>query len=195
MCVQQRNQSWERPVAPSDFPIIAEHFPGISYAKLYDAMTQDEAVPLCTDLVLVGAMFHAKPDDIGVRLVKFSGADPATDEVVKIPAMDGVVGWFENSALGTDMWQNANRYLSTLGYHVHFAMKCSCGLVPIPTKHNGAWSEWQRAFNRERAHVYGRTNISWRPFREGDGLSHDDALLWDRIVRALQALPSEPSLT
>jgi hypothetical protein len=190
MCVQTQHQSWERPASPNDFSVLNESFPGIDYAKLYDAMRIDDAVPLACDLVLVGAMYHATPDDIGVRLVRFSGSDPQTDTVVKLKVMEGIVPWFENSALGTDMWRNADSYLSTLGVHVHFAMKCSCGLVPVATKHNGMWNAWKRRFNQDRAHIYGRTNIRWQVGIEGTDFTPADVILWERIRRTLNALPA-----
>jgi hypothetical protein len=194
MCVDTKGHDWERPATKTDCAIIGTHFPGVDFTGLLDAMSKDKAHPLTTDLVVVGAMMHTPPDEGGMRYVPFSGVDGKTRNVVKLPVMNQIVEWFENSALGTDMWKNASDWCEKQnGTRVHFAMNCGCGLVAVSAYKNGKWTAWKERFNTGRAHLFGRTALVRRSTNSIEGLDITEAQLnmWDRIRKCLEALPAE----
>lgn len=197
MCVQTSDQAWERPAQEEDCAILAEHFAGIDFADLLAAMSADGAQPLTTDLVLVGAMMHTQPDDGGMRYVPFSVLEPAPSRnIIKLPIMDKVVEWFENTALGADMWKNASDWCERqTGARVHFAMNCGCGLVATTGYNNGQWTSWKQRFNARRAHLFGRTTVLRRETNSLEGLDLSPAqfLMWTRIRHALDALAKAPA--
>lgn len=194
MCVDSKGYTWERPATYGDCAVLAEHFPQINFASLLAAMSKDGAVPLTTDLALVGAMMHTQPDDRGMRTVPFSAIETVRSQnVIKLPVMDQIVEWFENSALGTDMWNNASDWCEAeMGARVHFAMNCNCGLVATSAYTNGVWQSWKERFNASRAHLYGRTKVVTRKTDSIDGLDMTFAQLamWKRIRKCLEALPA-----
>jgi hypothetical protein len=109
MCVDTKGHHWERPAMKSDCETLSHYFQDVDFDGLLDAMSQDGARPLTTDLALVGAMMHTKPDDRGMRYVPFTAVETnGSCNVVKLPVMDQIVEWFENTALGSDMWKNAS---------------------------------------------------------------------------------------
>lgn len=193
MCVDTKNLAWERPAVPADAAILATHFPGIDFADLLNAMSRDGAKPLTTDLVLVGAMIHTAPDERGMRYVPFCGARNNAAETVKLPVMDQIAEWFENTALGTDMWLNASDWCQEkIGARVHFAMNCGCGLVDVTGYVTGTWARWKENFNQSRAHLFGRTRVVRRDTddRAGTDLTPAQIDLWRRIRACLEALPA-----
>lgn len=193
MCVDTKNNHWERPATGQDCAILAGHFPGIDFSGLLQAMSADGARPLTADLALIGAMMHTAPDDRGMRYVPFSGVEAGTQNVVKLPVMEQIVDWFENSALGTDMWANASDWCEGVnGTRVHFAMNCGCGLVAVSAYRNGLWQSWKERFNASRAHLFGRTRVVRRSTDEIAGLDITAAQMdmWRRIRTALEALPA-----
>lgn len=135
MCVNTKGYDWERPAAQSDCSALESYFPGVAFEGLLEAMSKDGARPLTTDLALVGAMMNTPADDLGMRYVPFSGImQDGGRNVVKLPVMDQIVEWFENSALGTDMWKNASDWCEKQnGTRIHFVMNCGCGLVSVST--------------------------------------------------------------
>jgi hypothetical protein len=192
MCVQAKGYRWERPAVVEDCPVIESYFPGVDYQGLLTAMSQDKALPLTTDLVLFGAMFHTPTDDLGMRYVPFTAIEKGNSVcVVKLPVMETIVDWFENTALGTDMWNHASNWCEKgYGMRVHFAMNCGCGLVDTSNYKNGVWTAWKERFNTSRAHLYGRTTVT---IRETDGLENIDITesqlqMWHRIRNCLEAL-------
>ncbi len=197
MCVDTKGYDWERPAAKSDCAILASHFPGVDFEGLLEAMSKDSAVPLTTDLALVGAMMNTAPDDLGMRPIPFSAIqNDGSRIVVKLPVMDQVVEWFENSALGTDMWNNASDWCEQQnGTRVHFAMNCSCGLVEVSAYENGQWTAWKERFNKSRAHLFGRTKVVRRDTNSISGLDITNAqlMMWYRIRACLEALPAAAS--
>lgn len=193
MCVDTKNYNWERPATKADCAVLASHFPNVDFEGLLDVMSEDAAKPLTTDLVLVGAMMHTPPDDKGMRYVPFTGIEKGTQNVVKLPVMDQIVDWFENTALGTDMWQNVSDWCEARGgMRVHFAMNCGCGLVAVSAYENGLWASWKERFNKTRAHLFGRTTVVQRPANTIEALDITEAQLtmWHRIRTALEALPA-----
>src|SRR5688572_17908099 len=113
MCVNTKNYHWERPALEADYEILGNYFPGIDFKGLLTAMSKDKARPLTSDLVLVGALIHSSTNEFGIRSVPFSCIEELTQNIVKLPVMDQIVEWFENSALGTDMWQNASDWMES----------------------------------------------------------------------------------
>lgn len=192
MCVDTKGQEWERPATAADCAVMAEHFDGVDFGGLLDAMSKDGAKPLTTDLALVGAMMHTPPDDRGMRYVPFTAVENnGSRNVVKLPVMDQVVDWFENSALGTDMWKNASDFCEKkMGARVHFAMNCGCGLVAVTAYRNGQWTAWKERFNASRAHLFGRTTVVRRDTNSLAGIDITEAQLaiWQRIRNCLDAL-------
>jgi len=194
MCVQTRNQPWERPAVAEDVPILQGHFPGIDFGGMLKAMSVDGCVPLTADLVLFAGILSVEPDKRGVKYVPFAGIDlndPTAPTVIKIPEMDGIVEWMENTALGSYMWQKASDWAEqTHGCRVEFSMDCGCGGVTTEQYTNGIWRNWVRAFNVSRRHAYGRTNIAYRSTIRGTDITPDQLLMWRRMRAALQALPA-----
>jgi len=194
MCVQTRNQPWERPAVAEDVPILQGHFPGIDFGGMLKAMSVDGCVPLTADLVLFAGILSVEPDKRGVKYVPFAGIDlndPTAPTVIKIPEMDGIVEWMENTALGSYMWQKASDWAEqTHGCRVEFSMDCGCGGVTTEQYTNGTWRNWVRAFNESRRHAYGRTNIEYRSTIHGTDITPDQLLMWRRMRAALQALPA-----
>lgn len=195
MCVDAKGYDWERPAAETDCGVLADHFPGVDFSGLLQAMSKDGARPLTADLALVGAMMHTPPDDGGMRYVPFTGIEKqGSRNVVKLPVMDQISAWFENSALGSDMWKNASDFCERqMGARVHFAMNCGCGLVAVAAYKNGQWAAWKERFNASRAHLFGRTTVIRRDSDAIAGLDITEAQLaiWQRIRRCLEALPAE----
>lgn len=195
MCVDAKGHDWERPATAADCAVMADHFPDIDFHELLEAMSHDGAKPLTTDLALVGAMIHTPADDRGMRYVPFTCVEKSgSQNVVKLPVMDQIGEWFENSALGTDMWKNASDWCEgRTGARVHFAMNCGCGLVAVSAYQNGLWKSWKERFNASRAHLYGRTRVQRRDTDSTAGLDITDAqlLMWKRIRHCLESLPAE----
>jgi len=192
MCVQTRNQPWERPAMAEDVPLLQNHFPGIDFAGMLEAMSVDGCVPLTADLVLVAGILTVEPDDRGVRYVPFAGIDPDEPRtVVKIPEMDGIVEWMENTALGSYMWQKASDWSeANHGCRIEFAMDCGCGCVTTEQYADGTWRNWVRAFNESRRHAYGRTNIAYRHSIRGTDITPGQLDMWRRMRAALHDLPA-----
>lgn len=198
MCVDSKDCDWERPATKADCAILARHFEGIDFGGLLGAMSQDGAKPLTTDLALVGAMMHTPPDDCGMRYVPFTAVETnGSRNVVKLPVMDQIVDWFENTALGSDMWKNASDWCEKqMGARVHFAMNCGCGLVAVSAYKNGQWKAWKERFNASRAHLFGRTAVKTRETDSVEGLDVTAAqlMMWKRIRLSLEALPAEETV-
>lgn len=192
MCVETKNQAWERPAIEADIPMLAKHFPGINFKGMLEAMSVDGCVPLTVDLVLFAGILCAEKDELGMRYVPFAGRDPRMPHsVVKLFVMDGIVDWMENTALGSYMWQVASHWSEReYGCKVEFSMNCGCGSVCCESYKNGAWPDWVRRFNKSRHLMYGRTNIVWQSTIEGTDITKDQLLMWQRIRAALEALPS-----
>lgn len=194
MCVQTRNQPWERPAVAEDVPILRSHFPGIDFHAMLEAMSVDGCVPLTADLVLFAGILSVEPDKRGVRYVPFAGIDlndPTAPTVVKIPEMDGIVEWMENTALGSYMWQKASQWAeANHGCRVEFSMDCGCGGVTTEQYANGTWRNWVRAFNVSRRYAYGRTNIEYRSTIRGTDITSDQLNMWRRMRAALHAIPA-----
>lgn len=195
MCVDTKGYAWERPATQADCAVMSAHFSGVDFNGLLDAMSQDGAKPLTTDLALVGAMMHTPADDRGMRYVPFTAVETnGSQNVVKLPVMDQITAWFENSALGTDMWKNASDFCEKqMGARVHFAMNCGCGLVAVTAYGDGLWTSWKERFNESRAHLFGRTRLLCRETNSIEGLDITEAQLniWKRIRTCLEALPAE----
>ncbi len=194
MCVNTKGYNWERPATYGDCAVLAEHFPNTNFTGLLTAMSQDGAKPLTVDLALVGAMMHTEADDRGMRYVPFTAVETnGSQNVVKLPVMEQVTDWLENSALGTDMWNNASNWCENeMGTRVHFAMNCGCGLVAVSAYKNGLWQSWKERFNASRAHLFGRTSVVTRSTNSIEGLDITEAQLamWQRIRQCLEALPA-----
>ncbi|HRC26306.1 MAG TPA: hypothetical protein PKX87_02625 [Alphaproteobacteria bacterium] len=193
MCVDTKGLDWERPAVASDIPTLSKSFPNVDFEGLLEAMSQDGAKPLTTDLALVGAMMNTPPDDLGMRYVPFTGLKLGTREVVKLPVMDQIVNWLENTALGTDMWANASEWCeSRNGTRVHFAMNCGCGLVATSGYRTGQWKAWKARFNASRADVFGKTSVVRAETNALEGLDITPAQLqmWHRMRACLESLPA-----
>lgn len=199
MCVDTKGYEWERPATQADCAVMSEHFTGVDFKGLLNAMSQDGAKPLTTDLALVGAMMHTPPDDRGMRYVPFTAVETnGSQNVVKLPVMDQIVEWFENSALGSDMWKNASDFCEKqMGARVHFAMNCGCGLVAVAAYKNGQWQAWKERFNASRAHLFGRTTVIHRKTDSILGLDITKAQLeiWQRLRACLEDLAQEQEVS
>ncbi len=194
MCVNTQNLKWERPAVEADCGILSKFFPNLDFKGLLKAMSKDNAKPLTSDLVLVAAMMNTPEDDLGMRYVPFSAVHQKTREIVKLPVMDQIVDWYENSALGTDMWNNASDWCEkSTGSRVHFAMNCGCGLVATSSYKNGIWTAWKERFNASRADLFGRTRVvrSESDSIEGLDITKSQVEMWQRMKMALEALPAE----
>lgn len=191
MCVQTKNLAWERPAEEVDLPIFEKYFPGIDFRGMWKAMSLDGCVPLTTDLALFAGIMTVEQDDLGMRFVPFAGIDsedPRT--VVKLNIMEGMVEWMENTALGGYMWRAASEWAERKhGCRVEFSMDCGCGSVCCESYENGNWVEWVRRFNGTRRQAYGRTNVVWREGIEGTDITIDQYYTWQRMRKALEALP------
>jgi hypothetical protein len=192
MCVNTSHQAWERPATLADCQVLARHFSEINFEDMHEVMSQDGAKPLTTDLVLLAAMMHTPSDEGGMRYVPFSAIENVKSQaVVKLPVMDQIVEWYENTALGTDMWSNASDWCEEkMGARVHFAMNCGCGLVATSAYATGQWSLWKQRFNVARAHLFGRTTVIKRDTNSLVGLDMTAAqlMMWHRMRRCLEDL-------
>jgi hypothetical protein len=191
MCVQTKNQAWERPVEESDLPIFEKHFPGINFKGMFDAMSVNGCVPLTADLALFAGILTVETDDLGIGFVPFAGKDLRTPQtVVKLDIMEDIVDWMENTALGSYMWQEASKWAEQeYGCRVEFAMLCGCKKVSFESYENGTLIQWVRRFNESRGSLYGRTHIVWQSSIEGTDITADQFHTWVRIRNALEALP------
>ena len=193
MCVNTKFSKWERPAVASDITAIKVVFPNADLETPFKVMSKNGFQPLTTDLVLLAAMQETPADDLGMKYVPFSGLDSRTGEIVKLPVMDQVVEWCENTALGADMWKEASDYMEeTHGTRIHFAMNCGCGLVATKNYKNGIWNSWLKRFNQSRHDVVGRTVVTKR---ETDSIVHTDIkphelLIWKKMRIALESLPA-----
>lgn len=164
---------------------------------MHKAMSVYGFRPLTTDLVLLAAMLDTQPDDLGVRYVPFAGMDRRSPRtVVKLPAMQGIVEWLENTALGTDMWLAASKWTKTYqDCEIRFTMDCGCGLVPTSAFIRGTWNTWLERFNLSRSAAYGRTNVAWPQEMKPYFLKYTDFTstqfeMWLRMRSALRSLPA-----
>ena len=191
MCVQTRDAAFERPANRDDLPILARHFPGIDFAGMLDAMSVDGCVPLTADLVLFAGILSIPADDLGIKFVPFAGMVPGTRTVVKIPEMDGIVEWMENTALGSYLWARASDWAErNHGCRIEFAMDCGCGGVRTEHYANGTWRKWVRRFNETRRIAYGRTNVEYRDTIAGTDITQAQHSMWRRMRTALLSLPA-----
>lgn len=191
MCVETKNQAWERPAEDADIPILTKHLPGINFKGMLDAMRVDGCVPLTVDLALFAGILSVEKDDLGMGFVPFAGKDLRTPQtVVKLDIMDGIVDWMENTALGSYMWRAGSAWSEQeYGCKVEFAMNCSCGSVCCESYENGDWIQWVRRHNESRRSMYGRTNIIWQSTIAGTDITLDQFNIWRRMRAALEALP------
>lgn len=190
MCVQTAHKPWERPAVPEDAPIFSKRFPGIDFLAALEAMSVDGCVPLAADLALLGATLSTPEDDYGVRFLPFTAVDVAAKACVKIPEMDDIVGWMENTALGSHMWREASDWLERdRGCRIEFAMDCGCGSVRSASYANGDWRRWVRRFNQERRTIYGRTSVERRASIAGTTMTESQRAMWKRIRATLEELP------
>jgi hypothetical protein len=190
MCVQKLGYDFEGPVQESDFTRLETAYPGIDFRALTVAMSQHGFVPLTCDLVLIGATLELKERQ-GIRFLPFTGLRYRNGAMVKLPVMDGVVGWFENTALGTDMWLEANTYLKKHhGVEVRFTMDCGCGIVSLDALKDGSWHSWLRKFNAARRHIYGRTDVvhSHNDNIAGTDITSEQLIAWQKLRRVLWSL-------
>jgi hypothetical protein len=154
-------------------------------------MSVDGCVPLTADLAILGATLSMQGDDLGVRFFPFTGVDVATRTCVKIPEMDNIVEWMENTALGSYMWQKANDWMErSHGCRLEFAMNCGCGVVRMEQYASGAWCKWVRRFNEAHRTVYGRTNMERRASIKGTTMTEAQRKSWKRVRAVLEALPA-----
>lgn len=198
MCVNTTSQNWERPAVNEDCAILARFFPGVDFEGLLQAMSTDGAKPLTSDLVLVGAVLNMPADDLGVKSVPFSALNLETREVVKLPIMDQIVEWFENTGLGTDMWHNASDWCEReKGVRVHFTMNCRCPAVPRAAIEDGRWTAWKRRDNARHADIFGRSRVVRRDTDSLENLDMTAAalMMWRRIRMCLEALPAVQETT
>jgi hypothetical protein len=194
MCVDYQGYDWERPAEKSDVTYFSRQFPNIDFAGFLDAMSQDGARPLTTDLALIGGMLSTEPDALGMCFVPFVGVENGTNNVVKLPVMNQIVEWFENSALGSDMWQHASDFCEkNYGGRFHFAMNCGCGMVSNQAKESGSWSKWQQVFNTQRTNLYGKTRVvsSSSNTIETNDITSKQLMIWYRMREALESLPQQ----
>lgn len=197
MCVNTQNLPWERPATTADCAVIASHFPGLDYAEILHAMQADGAQPLASDLTLLGAMWHTPADDFGMRYVPFCAPVKNTSKVAKLPVMEQIVEWFENTALGTDMWQAASDWLEQHhGMRVHFAMNCGCGMVKTSGYADGTWTAWKQRFNATRSHLYGRTQVVTQTTNSLENLdmTAGQLMIWQRARNCLESLAASEQL-
>jgi hypothetical protein len=199
MCVDTKGYAWERPAAKSDCAILASHFPGIDFEGLLEAMSKDSFVPMTTDMVLFAATAGLEPDEFGVRSLPLTAIPKdGSLAVVKLPVMDHIVEWFENSAMGYDMWQNVSDWSEKREEtRVHFDCKCNQCIVPVETYDNGQWSQRKVQYNQSRAHLVGRAKIVRRETNSLEGLdmTPSQLMMWHRIRKCLEALPAENAVT
>jgi hypothetical protein len=190
MCVQTNHSPWERPAAPEDLPIFGRRFPGIDFRAAFEAMSVDGCVPLTADLAIVGATLSTPEDDLGVRFLPFTAVDVDRKTCVKIPEMDDIVPWMENSALGTYMWREASAWMEREhGCRIEFAMNCGCGSVRTASYANGDWRHWVRRFNEVRKDLYGLTEVARRDSIAGTTMTEAQRTMWKRIRATLAELP------
>lgn len=191
MCVETKNQAWERPADEMDIPILEKHFPGINFKGMFEAMRVDGCVPLTVDLTLFAGILSVEKDDLGMRFVPFAGSSSKNPRaVVKLSVMEGIVDWMENTALGSYMWRAGSEWAEQeYGCRVEFSMNCGCGSVCCESYENGFWPQWVRRFNESRRHMYGRTSIVWQSTIEGTDITQDQFHTWKRMRTALEALP------
>jgi hypothetical protein len=191
MCVQTANKPWERPAVREDIPVLSQYFHGIDFEGALKAMSLDGCVPLATDLVLLGATLSGQADDLGIKFLPFSAIDVPSRTSVKIPEMDNIVEWMENTALGSYMWQRANDWMEqNHGCRLEFAMNCGCGSVRSEHYVSGNWRRWVQRFNEIRQTVYGRTNVERRNSISGTTMTEAQRMMWKRIRTTLEALPA-----
>lgn len=131
------------------------------------------------------------PDELGMCYVPFVGLNQRTREMVKLPVMEQVVDWCENSALGTDRGHASDWCEDWYGGRFHFAMNCGCGKVSSDAKKLGNWQLWKQRFNQSRADVFGRTRIVKQDSNSIEGLdiTPSQLLMWYRIRQTLESLP------
>ena len=193
MCVQTQHNDWERPAEVSDLPLIEKHFPDYALEEAFDRMSENGFQPLTSDLVLLAAMLATPADAGGMRYVPFSGLDTTTSDMVKLPVMDQIEQWFENTALGSDMWKQASDWTEEVcDGRVHFAMNCGCGIVDVRAYGNGKWSQWLKDFNASRAQVVGRTSVVRYETNDVSrcDITSQQLLIWNRIRSCLESLPA-----
>lgn len=191
MCVQTANKPWERPAMLDDVPIFARHFPGIDFRGAIEAMSVDGCVPLTADLAILGATLSAPRDDLGIGFLPFTAIEVSSRTCVRIPEMDNIVGWMENTALGSYMWQKANEWMEqNHDCRLEFAMNCGCGSVRSENYANGNWQRWVQRFNEVRRTVYGRTRIECRNSIAGTTMTKAQRTMWRRIRATLEELPA-----
>ncbi len=191
MCVEWRGLPWERPAVPADFAVLERHFDKVDFAGALEAMSVWGFTPLATDLVLVAGLMSGAEDDFGFRHVPFAGLDLVSGTIVKTLDMDGIVDWFENTALGSEMWASVSRWTGRVyGQGLAFAMNCGCALFPNRARTDGRLEAWTRRFNESRRNVVGRTTIKIRNSVFGTDITEEQAVMWRRMRDALQALPA-----
>ena len=160
MCVQKKGYDFEGPTQLSDIALLAQQYPDIDFQGLNDAMSKYGFVPVAADLAMIATALTMQADQQGIRYLPFAAIRHSDQAMVKLPVMEGIVGWLENTALGTDMWLSANSWLrQEHSAEVRFTMDCGCCIVPVAHLDNGVWQEWLVKFNQQRQAIYGRTDV------------------------------------
>lgn len=199
MCVDERGFPWERPARETDIPLLSKHFPGIDLEGAFRAMKVYGFQPLPTDLALIGALFSSTPDKDGVRSVPFSGYDLKKKTIFKLEAMDGIVAWMENTALGTAMWRSVSDWTrKTRGTVIEFTMKCGCIELSAEDLENGNYGKWLERFHASRADirgVFGQSHLPITDDIQGTDVTFEQFLMWKRMRRTLETLPHEDQVS
>lgn len=198
MCVQKLGLNFEGPAQTTDFSVLHEAYPGIDFLQLHKAMSVYGFVPLATDLAMMGAVLNIPENAHGVQLLPFAGVRSSDMAMVKLPVMEGIVGWLENTVLGSEMWKAASQYLSTHhGVELFFTMDCGCGVVAHRAMDNGQYYEWLTQFNTYRTSIFGRTDVVM--LRNDDIADTDIESVqlhaWKQMRGVLFALPERISVT
>jgi hypothetical protein len=192
MCVQTANKSWERPATAEDAKILETYFKGIDLTGFLKTMQQDGCMPLTTDLALIGAVLTMEKNKFGVSFIPFTALEASSKSCVKIPEMENIVEWMENTALGNHMWSFANKFAEeNYGTKFTFSMDCGCAAAPAKAFQDGTVSAWNRHLNEYAKNLYGKTNIIYRDSIEGTNMVKSERDMWGIIRKALESLPVE----
>jgi L-rhamnose mutarotase len=192
MCVQTANMPWEREATKEDAKILQTFFKGVDLEGFLKVMQEDGCVPLPTDLSLIGAVLTMKVNEYNLPYLPFTALEFSTKSCVKIPEMENIVDWMENTALGSFMWEKANKFAElNYGRKFYFSMDCGCEAPLVSQFSDGTVRNFNIFLNKQAKDLYGKTNVVYSDSISNTNMSEYQRSIWKLIRQSLEALPKE----
>jgi hypothetical protein len=202
MCHETTGASYDRPLFPTDLPLIMQHYSQLDPAgveAVYQAITDHHWPQPAVMIAVLELVDRAQRGDCGYYphpTMPFSAMDLETLERVQSEGMYAFHTVFESMALAQRNMELLNQALSQ-----HFGLKlvlfCDCGCGIVPAHDEPFEADWYQVINQLRslAEAVGTRVVrvdtfqsqTWRERDLDMGASEESS--YDKMYRILAALP------